>query len=84
MLTQRFTAEDANNPQQFVSKDQGMTRKTANPLTFRPFWSNDPIILSGKVFHENRNPACCHLTNFSDIERHSSKVSLQETPIFPW
>src|SRR5262249_7633675 len=67
----------------FVSKDEGMTRKTANLFTFCPFWSHNPIVLSGDVFDENRLPACCHLTNFSDIERHSGKVPLQERPIFP-
>jgi len=78
-----MSAEDGDNPQQFVSKDKGMTCKTANLLPFRPFWSYNPLVLSGDVFDENRMPACCHLTNLSDIERHSSKVPLQETPIFP-
>jgi hypothetical protein len=82
-LAERLAAEDSDNPQQFVSKDEGMTCKTANLLTFRPFWSHNPIVLS-RVFDKNRTPACCHLTNLSDIERHSSKVPLEETPIFPW
>jgi hypothetical protein len=79
-----LAAEYSYYPEQFVSKDEGMTRKTANLLTFGPIWSHNPIVLSGDVFDENRMPACCHLTNLSDIERHSSKVPLQERPIFPW
>jgi hypothetical protein len=78
-----LAAEDSDNAQQFASKDEGMTRKTANLLTFRPFRSHDPIVFCGDVFDQNRMPACCHLTNLSDIERHSSKVPLQERPIFP-
>ena len=61
-----------------------MARETSNLLPFRPFWSHNPFALSGDVFDKNRMPGCSHLTNFSDIERHSSKVPLQETPIFPW
>ncbi|HUN84482.1 MAG TPA: hypothetical protein VMU48_08885 [Terracidiphilus sp.] len=53
-----------------------MTGKAAYLLTFRPFWSHNPIVLSGDVFDENRMPACGHLTNLSGIERHSSKVPL--------
>src|SRR5215472_6032595 len=59
-----------------------MTCKTANLLTFRPFWSHNPIVLRGDVFDENRMPAGCDLPHLSDIERHSSKVPVQETPIF--
>jgi len=40
--------------------------------------------LGGDVFDEDRMPACRYLTNLSDIERHSSKVPLQERPIFLW
>jgi hypothetical protein len=79
-----LAAEDSDNPQQFVSKDEGMTCKTANLLPFRPFWSHNPIVLSGDVFDENRMTGCCHLTNFSDSELHSCKVPLQKTPIFLW
>src|SRR5215472_4694586 len=61
-----------------------MTCKAANLLTFRPFWSHNPIVLSGDIFDENRMPACCHLSNLSDVERHSSKMPVQETPIFSW
>jgi hypothetical protein len=83
-LTEGLTAENSDNTQQFVSKDEGMTCKAANLLTLRPFWSHNPIVLGGDVFDEDRMPACGHLTNLSDTERHSSKVPLQERPILPW
>src|SRR5262245_12692916 len=61
-----------------------MTCKTANLLPLCPFWPHNPIVLNCDLFDQNRLPACCHLTDFSDVERHSSKVPLQERPIFPW
>jgi hypothetical protein len=79
-----LAAEDSDNAQQFVSEEKRMTRKTANLLTFSPFWSHNPIVLNGEVFDENRMPVCRHLTNFSDVKAHSGKVPLQETPIFSW
>src|SRR5262249_52720585 len=83
-LTERLAVEDSDNTQQFVPENERMTCKTPNLLTFRPLWPHNPVVLSSYVFDKNRMAACCDLTNFSDIELHSSKVSLQETPIFPW
>src|SRR5262249_29288227 len=53
LLTVRLAAENSDNPQQFVPKDEGMPCKTANLLTFRPFRSHNPIVLRGDVFDEN-------------------------------
>src|SRR6185369_4875438 len=82
LWTEWVAAENGDNAQQSVSEDEGMACETPNLLTFRPLWSYNPIVLSRDVFDENRMPACCHLTDLPDTERHSSKAPLQKTPIF--
>src|SRR5258708_19061334 len=82
MLFKRSAAEDANNPQQVVEKDQRITWKTANSFTLCPFRPNDPINLGAEVLYQNRPPIGRHLPNLSDTQRESGEVSVQRRPVY--
>src|SRR5262245_24174612 len=83
MLLKCSAAEDANNAQQVVEKDQRVTCKTANSLPLCPFRPNDPINLGTEVLDQNRLPIGRHLPNLSGIQPELGEASVQERPVFP-